>query len=113
MAVFGAVITYIMQMIAFVLSRSRFPLTVSPNVSPLGNAAAKVAAANALCKLHVFFLNPDNRLGVYSCAAWYAEGLLYFWLIGRKILVNSPAEEFALKHSAQTKTRQAAHRSPR
>ena len=94
MAVFGAVIAYIMQMIAFVRLRKRFPTIERPYVCPLGKAGAIVAGVIALITLYVLFLNPDYRLGVYGCAVWYAAGLLYFWLIGRKKLVYSPEEEF-------------------
>ncbi len=102
MAVFGALIAYIMQMIAFVRLRKQFPAIERPFVSPLGNVGAIVAGVIALFTLYVLFLNPDSRLGVYGCAVWYAAGLLYFGLIGRKKLVNSPEEEFAVKHSPPT-----------
>ena len=104
MALFGGVIAYIRQMIVFVRLRSRFLSIERPYVSPFGNTGATVAAAIALCTLFVLFLNPDYRLGVYGCAAWYAAGLLYCWLIGRKKLINSPEEESAAKHSPQTRT---------
>ena len=100
MAVFGAVIAYIMQMIAFVRLRQRFPAIARPYVSPLGKSGAIAAGLIALAALYVLFLNPDYRLGVYGCAVWYAAGLLYFGLIGRKRLVYSPEEEFAVRHSA-------------
>ena len=48
MAVFGAVIAYIMQMIAFVRLRKRFPSIERPYVSPLGIAGAVVAGLIAL-----------------------------------------------------------------
>ena len=100
MAVFGAVIAYIMQMIAFVRLRQRFLAIARPYVSPLGKSGAIAAGLIALAALYVLFLNPDYRLGVYGCAVWYAAGLLYFGLIGRKRLVYSPEEEFAVRHSA-------------
>ena len=100
MAVFGAVIAYIMQMIAFVRLRQRFPAIARPYVSPLGKSGAIAAGLIALATLYVLFLNPDYRLGVYGCAVWYAAELLYFGLIGRKRLVYSPEEEFAIRNSA-------------
>ena len=100
MAVFGAVIACIMQMIAFVRLRQRFPAIARPYVSPLGKSGAIAAGLIALAALYVLFLNPDYRLGVYGCAVWYAAGLLYFGLIGRKRLVYSPEEEFAIRNSA-------------
>ncbi len=93
-----------MKTIAFVRLRSRFPSIERPYGSPFGNTSATVAAAIALCTRFVLFLNPDYRFGVYGCSAWYAAGLLCFWLIGRKKLVNSPEEESAAKYSAQTRT---------
>lgn len=99
MAVFGAVIAYVMQMIAFVRLRQRFPKIERPYVSPLGNAGAIVSGVIALATLGFLFLNPEYRPGVYGCAVWFAGGLIYFALIGRKKLVYSPEEEFAVKHA--------------
>ncbi len=101
MAVFGAVIAYVMQMIAFVLLRRRFPAIERPYVSPLGNIGAIVAAVIAFATLCFLFLSPDYRLGVYGCAVWFAAGLIYFAIRGRKKLVYSPEEDFAVKHLTQ------------
>ena len=99
MAVFGAVIAYVMQMLAFIRLRRRFPHIDRPYVSPLGSAGAGVAALIALATLCFLFLNADYRLGLYGCAAWFAAGLLYFALIGRRRLVYSPEEDFAVRHA--------------
>ncbi len=99
MAVFGAVIAYVMQMVAFIQLRRRFPHIDRPYVSPLGNAGAAVAGVIALATLCFLFLNSDYRVGVYGCAVWFAAGLLYFAVIGRKRLVYSPEEEFAVRHT--------------
>ncbi len=97
MAVFGAVIAYIMQMISFVILRNKFPNIDRPYVSPLGNAGAIAAAIIATVTLIFLFLNPDYIVGVYGCAIWFAAGLIYFAVYGRKTLVYSPEEEFAVK----------------
>jgi len=102
MAVFGAVIAYIMQMVAFVLLRSKFPKIERPYISPLGNGGAIVAGVISFATLIFLFLNPDYRVGIYGCAIWFAAGLLYFALIGRKRLVYSPEEDFAVKHMRQS-----------
>jgi ethanolamine permease len=99
MAVFGAVIAYVMQMIAFVRLRTRFPDIERPYVSCLGNTGAIVAGLIALVTLVFLFLNEEYRVGVYGCALWFAGGLIYFAVIGRKKLVYSPEEDFAVKHS--------------
>ncbi len=98
MAVFGAVIAYIMQMAAFVILRRKLPEIERPYVSPLGNAGAIIAGVIALVTLVVLFLNEDYRIGVYGCAVWFAAGLWYFGAIGRHKLVYSPEEDFAVKH---------------
>ena len=88
-----------MQMIAFIQLRRRFPSIERPYVSPLGIAGAATAAIIAFVTLCFLFLNHDYRMGVYGCAAWFAAGLLYFALIGRRKLVYSPEEDFAVRHA--------------
>ena len=95
MAVFGAVISYVLQMAAFIRLRQRFPAMERPYVSPLGIAGAAIAGIIALLVLVFSLLNADYRMGLYGCALWFAAGLLYFALKGRRQLVKSPEEEFA------------------
>ncbi len=96
MAVFGAVISYVMQMISFWLLRRRLPNIERPYVSPVGVAGAFVAAIIALGALVAMFWNADYRPGVYGVAVFYAIAMAYFALVGRHKLVLSPEEEFAL-----------------
>ena len=96
MAVFGAVIAYVMQMAAFVRLRSRFPKMERPYVSPLGSAGALAAGVIAFVTIGLLLANADYRAGIYGCAVWFAAWLLYFAIVGRKRLVRSPEEEFAL-----------------
>ena len=95
MAVFGAVIAYIMQMAAFVLLRRRLPQMPRPYRSPLGQSGAWIAGGLSFALLVTLFLNPDYAVGIYGCALWFAAGLLYFALHGRRHLVYSPEEAFA------------------
>ena len=96
MAVFGAVIAYIMQMISYVLlKRLNIP---RPYVSPLGNTGAIISGAIAAVTLVFLFINPDYRVGVYGCAAWFVLGLVYFAFHSRHNMVLSPEEEFAESH---------------
>jgi ethanolamine permease len=97
MAVFGAVIAYIMQMLSFVLLRKNLPNIERPYVSPLGNAGAWVAAAIALLTLVYLFLNPDYRICAVGCAVWFVAGLIYFAIHARHHMVLSPEEEFAIE----------------
>ena len=102
MAVFGAVIAYIMQMAAFVLLRRRLPHIRRPYVSRSGTMGAIVAGAIAAVTLVFLFINTDYRLGVYGCAVWFLAGVAYFGLYGRKTLVYSPEEEFAVRELAKS-----------
>jgi len=102
MAVFGAVIAYIMQMASYIVLRNKYPYIARPFVSPLGNTGAVVALVISLVTLLLLFQNPDFRPGVTGVAIWFICGLLYFGLYGRKTLVYSPEEEFAIRVSTGT-----------
>jgi ethanolamine permease len=96
MAVFGAVISYFMQMLAFVLLRRKLPNIERPYRSPLGIAGAVVAGVIALIALAALFARSDYRPGVYGVAAWFLLSIAYFAVAGRHRLILSPEEEFAL-----------------
>jgi len=96
MAVFGAVISYFMQSVSFILLRRRLPNIKRPYRSPVGEWGALVAAAIALVTLIAIFWNDDYRPGVYGVAAFYVVAVAYFGIAGRHRLVLSPEEEFAL-----------------
>lgn len=96
MAVFGAVISYFMQMVSFVLLRRKFPDIERPYRSPMGEWGAIVAAVIALLSLVALFWRSDYRPGVVGVAIFYAIAIAYFAVAGRHRLVLSPEEEFAL-----------------
>jgi ethanolamine permease len=95
MAVFGAVISYVLQMLSFILLRTRYSRLHRPYRSPLGIAGALLAAGIAIATFIALLLNPDYRWGVAGAAVWFALGLLWFALKGRHNLVLAPEEEFA------------------
>jgi ethanolamine permease len=97
MAVFGAMISYGLQGLSFIMLRSRMPHIDRPYRSPLGVAGAWVTIVIAAVTLYMQFKDPAYRGGVIGVAIWYAAGILYFALYGRKTLVYSPEEEFAVK----------------
>ena len=99
MAVFGAVIAYIMQMIAYIRLKN-VPNVERPYVSPLGKPGAFVAGVIAAVTLVFLFINPDYRPGIYGCALWFLAGLAYFGLYARHRMILSPEEEFAVGHRA-------------
>jgi len=96
MAVFGAVISYFMQCLAFIMLRRKLPDIVRPYRSPLGVPGAAIAGVIALIALVSLFLNPDYRPGVVGTLVYFVIGLIYFAVAGRHKLVLSPEEEFAL-----------------
>jgi ethanolamine permease len=96
MAVFAAVISYILQMVSFVLLRAKLPNIERPYRSKLGVPGAVIAGLLAATSLVAIFLNDAYRPGVYGVAIYYLLGVLYFAIAGRNRLVLSPEEEFAL-----------------
>jgi ethanolamine permease len=98
MAVFGAVISYFLQCVSFVLLRRNLPNMERPYRSPVGEWGAIVAGAIALISLVALFWNDDYRPGVYGVAVFYLVAIAYFAVAGRHRLVLSPEEEFAMSH---------------
>ena len=97
MAVVGAIVSYILQMVSFVRLRRRYPGLDRPYISPLGSAGAVLAALIALAALVFMLSNTDYWLGIYGVAVFLAAGLLYFALFGCWRLVSSPEENYALR----------------
>ena len=98
MAVFGAVISYFMQCLAFIMLRRKLPNIERPYRSPVGVWGAAIAGAIALVALVSLFLNEDYRPGVYGTLVYFMIGIIYFAVRGRHKLVLSPEEEFAMSH---------------
>ncbi len=96
MAVFGAVISYAMQCLSFILLRRKLPNIERPYRSPVGIYGAAIAGVIAIVSLISLYSNQDYRPGVYGTLIYFVLGILYFAFAGRKKLVLSPEEEFAL-----------------
>jgi ethanolamine permease len=95
-AVFGAVISYFSQMVSFVVLRKKFPNANRPYKSPVGIAGAVVAGVVALATLVGIILAPAFFPAIITGLIIFAVGVLLFALVGRKRLVLSPEEEYAL-----------------
>ena len=105
MAVFGAMISYVMQAASFILLRRNFPHIARPYKSPFGVAGAGLTIVLALVTIWFQLADPVYRAGVIGVAIWFAVGIAYFAAIGRHKLVLSPEEEFAMsKGEAEYKT---------
>jgi ethanolamine permease len=105
MAVFGAMISYVMQAAAFVLLRSEMPHIERPYRSPFGVPGALITLAIALVTIWFQLTDPAFSDPVMLVAAYYVLMMLYFAVFGRKQLVLSPEEEFAVSRGkAEYKT---------
>jgi ethanolamine permease len=95
-AVWGAVLAYMLQMASFVLLRRKFPTARRPWVSPTGNFGAIVAFVIAAVTFVGVLINPTYRPAVIAIVVLYVVGLLIFGFYGRHRLVLSPEEEYAI-----------------
>lgn len=95
-AVFGAVISYMMQMVAFVILRRKFPNASRPWKSPTGVWGAVVAFIVAFGAFLGILLNGVFQTAVITFLIVFVIGILLFALFGRHRLVLSPEEEYAL-----------------
>jgi ethanolamine permease len=95
-AVWGAVIAYLLQMVSYVLLRRNHPNAVRPYSSPTGVPGAVVAGLLAAMIFVGVMLNPDYRLAIIAIAVVFALGLAAFALWGRQRLILSPEEEYAM-----------------
>ena len=99
MAVFGAMLSYIMQSVSFILLRRNLPEIERPFRNPLGVPGAVVTIVIAAITLWFQVTgDPTYRAGIVGVALWFAVCIGYFALIGRHHLILSPEEEFALEH---------------
>jgi ethanolamine permease len=95
-AVWGAVLAYLLQMVSFVLLRRKFPNAARPYRSPLGITGAIIAGVIAAAIFIGLALNPTFFIAIVAVAVIYVIGLILFAVWGRKQLVLSPEEEYAV-----------------
>ena len=99
MAVFGAMFSYLLQALTFIQLRRKFPNIERPYRSPFGVLGASLTrdhrAGDHLLPAHRSGLSHrrDRRGDLVR-----ASPSSHFALYGRKTLVFSPEEEFAVKH---------------
>lgn len=95
-AVWGAVVAYLLQMISFVILRKKFPNAKRPYVSPWGIPGAVIAGVISALIFLGFLLNVTFQPAIIAIVIVYALILIGFAVWGRKQLVLSPEEEYAL-----------------
>jgi ethanolamine permease len=113
MAVFGAVISYFMQCLSFILLRRKYPNIERPYRSPVGEWGAAVAGVIALISLISLYSNADYRPGVVGTLIYFAIGVVYFAVSGRNRLVLSPEEEFAMTRGEHGRPQREGYGSTR
>jgi ethanolamine permease len=98
MAVFGAMFSYIMQAISFIILRKKLPNIERPFRSPLGIPGAALTIGIAVVTLIYQVQDPNFFKGVVWVVVWFAVAIAYFAIVGRHRLILSPEEEFAMGH---------------
>src|SRR5205814_8520449 len=78
MAVFGAVISYAMQCLSFILLRLKLPHIERPYRSFFGIPGAAIAGIIAVVALISLYSNADYRPGVYGTLTYFLFGIAYF-----------------------------------
>jgi ethanolamine permease len=95
-AIWGAVVAYVMQMVSFVVLRVKHPDAERPYLSPTGIPGAVVAGVIALVIFVAFLFNSAYLIAIVAIAVVYVIGLIVFAVWGRHRLVLAPEEEYAL-----------------
>ncbi|MCG8306165.1 MAG: amino acid permease [Cytophagales bacterium] len=96
MAVFSAMLSYVLQSVSFLLLRINRPNLERPYISPLGKTGAWITIIIALVTIYYQLQDVAYRIAVFSAIGYLIVGLLYFGLRGRHRLILSPEEEFAI-----------------
>jgi ethanolamine permease len=95
MAVFGAVISYILVMFSYIKLKIDHPALARPYQSPLGIGGAAVGSALAILAFGACISTPTYRPGVYGIAIALVIATIYFFAYGRHRLVAQAPEESA------------------
>jgi ethanolamine permease len=97
MAVFGAVISYTLVMLAYIKLKVSRPDLERPYLSPLGIPGAAVGAFLSIVALFACFSDPAYQPGVWGVTVFLVAMILYFLFYSRNKLVRrAPEEEEAL-----------------
>lgn len=102
-AVWGAVLAYLLQMASFVILRVRFPGAKRPHLSPFGVPGAVVAGLISAVVFVGVLLNPAYTVAIYTVLVLYVLALVFFALRGRHNLILSPEEEYAISEGIHAK----------
>jgi len=101
MAVAGAMLSYLLQAVSFIVLRRRLPQLERPYRSPLGITGAAATLLIAVVTLVCQLLDPVFATGVLWVCVWFALGIVWFALVGRHRLVLAPEEAFAVARAGR------------
>jgi len=102
MAVFGAVLSYVMVMLSYIKLRITRPNLPRPYRSPLGIPGAVVGTLLSLVALIATLTTPDYRPAIVGVAIFVVAGMIYFALYSRhRLVAQAPEEENALIAEAE------------
>ena len=95
-AVWGAMLAYMMQAVSFLILRRKLPNLKRPYMSPWGVPGAVAAAVIAGISFVGYLINPAFQTAI---AVIYLIMLIIFAVYGRHNLVLAPEEEYAVTNS--------------
>lgn len=95
MAVFAAIVSYVVQMLSFLVLRRSLPQMKRPFVSPLGATGAMTALVISAGAGLMMLLNRSYEFGMLGCAAVFVIGIVHFMFYARHRVVAAPEEVFA------------------
>lgn len=95
-AVWGAMLAYFMQMVAYIILRRKLPDVNRPYKSPWGLPGAYAAAIIAAISFVGYLINPAFQTAIIGIIVVYIVMLAIFGIWGRHRLVLSPEEEYAV-----------------
>ncbi len=95
MAVFGALISYVLAMLSYIKLKLSHPDLVRPYESPLGIWGALIGTALAIFALMACVAVPAYRSGIWGVAIVLVMATIYFFFYSRHQLVAQAPEEAA------------------
>ena len=95
MSVLGAVLSYVLTLISFVVMRYRYPKISRPYISPLGVTGAITGLIIAVFTFFLMFTNSGYRVGLVGCIAIYGLGALIYICGKQARNPDAPEEAFA------------------
>ncbi len=96
MAVFGALISYILVLFSYIKLKNSRPDLPRPYTSPWGIAGATIGAALAIVALVACVSVPAYRTGIWGVAVVLVMASLYFLLNKNRLVAQAPEEAAAL-----------------